>query len=199
MRIAPGSRKGKPMGSDPTVFVVDDSPEVRDSLSCLLESAGLRVRTFPSAQDFLDTHDRASSGCLVLDVRLPGMSGLELQEHLGAEGVTMPVIMITAYSDVPTAVRSFKAGAFEFIQKPFSPEILLERCRRALEVDRQMRTHDQLGILSPKARIVLGCLQLLDEPHLERIAEAAGVSSIEVGHCIAELYAVYCREDRRSL
>jgi FixJ family two-component response regulator len=187
------------MGSDPTVFVVDDSPAVRDSLSCLLESAGLAVRTFPSAQDFLDTYDRADSGCLVLDVRLPGMSGLELQEHLGAEGVSIPVIMITAYGDVPTVVRSFKAGAFEFIQKPFSPEVLLERCQRALEMDRQVRTHDQLGILSPKARIVLGCLQLLDDPHLERIAEAAGLSSIEVGHCITELYAVYCSEDHRSL
>ncbi len=178
------------MRSDSTVFVVDDSPEVRDSLSCFLTSAGLRVETFPSARDFLGAYDGAP-GCLVLDGRLPGTGGLELQEHLGAEGMAIPVIVITAYGDMPTAVRSFKAGVLEFIQKPFSPEVLLDRCRGAIEIDRQVRAHEQLGILSPNARIVLGCLQILDEPSVERIAEATGFSAVEVAHCIGALHAVY--------
>jgi FixJ family two-component response regulator len=178
------------MRSDSTVFVVDDSPEVRDSVSSFLTSSGLRVETFTSAQDFLDAYDGAP-GCLVLDLRLPGMGGLELQERLGAEGTAIPVIVVTAYGDVPTAVRSFKAGALEFIQKPFNPEVLLDRCQCAIEIDRRVRSHEQLGILSPNARLVLGCLQLLDDPSVECIAEATGFSAIEVAHCIGALRAVY--------
>ena len=178
------------MRLDPKVFVVDDSPEIRDSLSRFLTAGGLRVETFASAQDFLDAYDGAP-GCLVLDLHLPGMGGLELQEHLCAEGMAIPVIVVTAYGDVPTAVRSFKAGALEFIEKPFNPEVLLDRCRRAIEIDRRVRAHEQIGILSPNARLVLGCLQILDDPSVERIAETTGFSAMEVAHCIGALHAVY--------
>src|SRR5262249_60525289 len=97
------------------------------------------VDTFAAAQDFLGGYDPTRAGCLVLDVRMPGMSGLNLQEELTARHVTLPVIIITGYAEVPTAVRALKTGAVDFIEKPFSDELLLDRVRHAIEVDRQER------------------------------------------------------------
>lgn len=123
----------------PTVFVVDDNTAVRRSLKWLLESVGLPVETYAAARDFLDVYEPARPGCLVTDVRMPGMSGPELQEHLRERGALLPVIFITGYGDVPTAVRTLKHGAEDFILKPFSNQALLDRIQRALEVDTARR------------------------------------------------------------
>lgn len=118
--------------SEPTVHVVDDEPAIRDSLAMLLRSVGLATRTFPSAGAFLEAFGPQTDGCLVADVRMPGMSGLELQEALAARGSTLPVIIITGHGDVAMAVRAMKAGAADFIEKPFNEQLLLDAVHRAL-------------------------------------------------------------------
>ena len=124
---------------EPTVFVVDDDPAVRDSLRWLFESVGLAVETFATAEEFLNGCHPARPGCLLLDVRMPGMSGLNLQDELVARHFTLPTIIITGYAEVATAVRALKTGAIDFIEKPFSDELLLERIRHAISADRQER------------------------------------------------------------
>jgi FixJ family two-component response regulator len=116
----------------PTVFVVDDDPSVRRGLERLLRSAGHRVETFGSAREFLERGDAEAGGCLVLDVRMPGQSGLELYEVLAAAGYSLPVIFITGHGDIPMAVRAIKAGAVDFLPKPFDDDALLEAVRQAL-------------------------------------------------------------------
>ena len=127
------------MPPDPTVFVVDDDPAMRDSLRWLLQSVGLAVETFGAAEEFLTQYDATKPGCLVLDVRMPGMSGLKLQDVLAERHIRLPVIIITGYAEVPSAVRALKTGAIDFIEKPFSDELLLDRIRQAIDTDRQMR------------------------------------------------------------
>ncbi len=124
---------------EPTVFVVDDDEDVRKSLAYLVKSVGLRTETYASATDFLNSYDASKPGCLILDVRMPGMSGLELQERLSAKGSPLPVIMITGYGDIPMAVRAMKKGAVEFIEKPFREQALLECIQKAIERDAQAR------------------------------------------------------------
>ncbi len=127
------------MSDMPTVFVVDDDQAVRRSLEALLQSVSLRVEVFASAQQFLDAHDPNRPGCLVLDIRMPGMSGSELQRHLRQKGVSLPVIIITGHGDVPIAVRAMKDGALEFLEKPFSKQLLLEHVHMGLRRDRELR------------------------------------------------------------
>ena len=124
---------------EPTVFVVDDDRAMRDSLSWLLDSVGLRVRSYATAAEFLADHDPAQPGCLVLDVRMPGMSGLDLQAELARRGVELPPIVITGHAEVSMAVRAVKAGAIDFIEKPFSDQLLLDRVRQALQIDLEAR------------------------------------------------------------
>lgn len=123
------------MESEPTVFVVDDDDEVRDSLRWLIESVGLQVRSFSSAQSFLDSYTDSAPGCLVLDIRMPGMSGLDLQEELSGRGIELPVIVVTAYGDVQTAVRAMKAGAVDFVEKPIGEQGLLDQIQKAIAED----------------------------------------------------------------
>lgn len=125
--------------SRPTVFVVDDDEAVRDSLAELIDSIGRPVETFDSAQAFLDAYDPARAGCLVLDVRMPGMSGLDLQERLNERQAILPIIFITGHGDVPMAVEAMQRGATEFLQKPFRDQDLLERIELALAQDAQQR------------------------------------------------------------
>jgi FixJ family two-component response regulator len=122
-----------------TVFVVDDDEAMRDSLHLLLESVHLNARLFASAREFMKFCDRKQEGCLLLDVRMPDMSGMELLETLKSSGIELPVIMITGHGDVPMAVRALKHGAFDFVQKPFKSRDLLERVCAALEEDRKNR------------------------------------------------------------
>jgi RNA polymerase sigma factor (sigma-70 family) len=108
-------------------------------LQALIESVGLKASTFSGAQQFLELYEPDTPGCVILDIRMPGMSGLDLQRALTTRGIQIPVIMITGHAEVPVAVQALKCGAFDFIEKPFSPQLLLDRIRRAVEVDIQRR------------------------------------------------------------
>jgi FixJ family two-component response regulator len=123
----------------PMVFVVDNDEPLRRSLGWLLESVGLPAETFESAEAFMAACDAERPGCLVLDVRLPGMSGVTLQEELARVGYTLPVIVVTGYADVPTAVRVLKGGAFDFLEKPIDDGLLVERVGEALVFDAERR------------------------------------------------------------
>ncbi len=127
-----------------TVFIVDDDPAVRNAMQLLLRSVGRASELFASAEDFLACYDRDRAGCLVLDIRMPGLSGLELQDRLLALGSSIPVIFITGHADVPMAVDAMQKGAFDFIEKPVRDQELLERISEALSVDRQQRSRQEL-------------------------------------------------------
>ena len=120
------------MSSVPTVYVVDDDPGALRSLCWLIQQADLPVRAFRSGREFLESYDRSEPGCLVLDVRMPEMSGLEVQRILAEDGADLPIIFITAHGDVPTCAHALKAGAVEFLEKPLDGEVFLDHVRRAL-------------------------------------------------------------------
>ena len=125
--------------ADPVVFIIDDDAGVRAAMGRLLKSVGLRSEGFAAAQDFLQRKPYDGPGCLILDVRLPGMSGLELQQKLIEAGVRIPIIFITAHGDIPMTVRAMKSGALEFLTKPFRDQELLDAIQQALERDRVAR------------------------------------------------------------
>ncbi len=127
------------MSRELTVFVVDDDQAMRNSLKWLIESVGMQVETFDSAQAFLDAYYPARGGCLLVDVRMPGMSGLELQAYLTRREIGIPVIIITGHGDVSMAVKAMKVGAVDFIEKPFDDEELLNSIRNALQHDQKQR------------------------------------------------------------
>ncbi len=131
------------------VFIVDDDDAVRDSLSFLMKSIGIESRSFASATEFLEFYDDNIAGCLVLDIRMPGMSGLELQDRLNEINAILPIIFITGHGDVPMAVEALKKGALDFIQKPFRDQDLIDRINHALDQD-----HDSRNILSEKREIL---------------------------------------------
>lgn len=147
----------------PTVFVVDDDDAVRGALSMLFRSVGLPVEAFASAPQFLSDYTRGAPGCILLDVRMPEMSGLELQDRLREEKIDIPVIILTGHGDVPMAVRAIKAGAFDFVEKPFNNQVLIERVQKAIELDQQSRQSGRwaseiarrLERLTPRERQVL--------------------------------------------
>jgi FixJ family two-component response regulator len=124
----------------PIVYIVDDDPDMLDSLRWLMKTVGLRAETFPSATDFLREFVPRGPGCLILDVRMPGTSGLDLFEDMVARGEGMPVIFVTAYADVPMAVRALKSGAVEFVEKPFNRQTLLDKVQRAIKDDADRRS-----------------------------------------------------------
>jgi FixJ family two-component response regulator len=127
----------------PSIYVVDDDEAMRDSMSWLLEGEGYRVVCFASGESFLQARHDAMRGCLVLDVRMPEMSGLELHEKLDALGSQLPIIFVTGHGDVPMAVDALQRGACDFIEKPFHNEDLLTRIRRALELDSELAARRQ--------------------------------------------------------
>lgn len=152
------------MNSRPTVFVVDDDPGARRSLSWLIQQADLPVRAFASGQEFLDSY-RSEGGCLVLDLRMPAMDGLEVQEHLWQRGMGLPIIFITAYGDVSSCARAIRAGACDFLEKPVDDAILLERIHKALARGAEQGSevsvaefNVRLGRLTPRERVVLEML-----------------------------------------
>ncbi len=126
----------------PMVFIVDDDISVRESLELLIQNEGWQAETFVSAQEFLDYPRVALPSCLVLDVSLPGLNGLELQQRLAAERTDMPIIFITGHGDIPMTVRAMKAGAIEFLTKPFRDEALLDAIRQALQRSLIALSHD---------------------------------------------------------
>jgi two-component system, LuxR family, response regulator FixJ len=186
----------------PIVFIVDDDEAVRSSLRLLIKSVGLVPSALGSAREFLEKYDPAQPGCLVLDVRMPAMSGLELQEQLNRHGAVIPVIFITGHGDVPMAVEAMQAGAFDFLQKPFRDQDLIDRIQRALEKDRANRAvlnersliRERLESLTPREREVLqmvssgkpnkimaadlGVSQRTVEIHRARVMEKMGASSL---------------------
>lgn len=127
------------MIAERTVFIVDDDPGLLDSLAEMVMAMGLQPACYADASEFLTTFDPSRPGCLVLDVRLPGMCGLELQEELAARGSRLPVIMITGHGDVATGVRAMKQGAYDFLEKPYSPQQLRDTIRHAVDLDAQRR------------------------------------------------------------
>lgn len=145
------------------VYVVDDDEGVRHGLQLLLASGGVQSACFADPLDFLDSCQGNTPGCVLLDVRMPGMSGLDLQQRLHDRGVRLPVIVLTGHADVPMAVRAMKVGAFDFIQKPFNEQQLLDRVFEAIAQDRQRRARDseraaiaeRLQRLTPREREVL--------------------------------------------
>lgn len=185
-----------------TVFVVDDDEGVRNSLRFLLKSVGLASRTLASASEFLATYKISQPGCLVLDVRMPGLSGLELQQQLNRLGAVIPVIFITGHGDIPMAVEAMQHGAFDFLQKPFRDQDLIDRIQRALERDRRNRAaltehakiRERLDSLTPREREVLtlmmrgmpnkvmaaelGVSQRTVEIHRARVMEKSGAGSL---------------------
>ena len=146
-----------------TVYIVDDDDGMRKALSILLGTVGYQTASFSRARDFLASHKPEDAGCLVLDVRMPEMSGLELQQHLNRLGSMLPVIFITGHGDVPMAVQAMKEGAFEFIQKPFRDQDLLDRINHALQQDAENRKNvahradvvKRLESLTPREREVM--------------------------------------------
>ena len=186
----------------PVVFIVDDDEAVRGSLRLLLKSVGLAPAALESAREFLHKYDPTQPGCLVLDVRMPEMSGLELQEQLNLLGAVIPVIFITGHGDVPMAVEAMQAGAFDFLQKPFRDQDLIDRIQRALEKDRTNRAvlderaaiRQRLESLTPREREVLdmvasgkpnkimasdlGVSQRTIEIHRARVMEKMGATSL---------------------
>lgn len=194
-----------------TVFIIDDDAAVRQSLALLIRSMALPVASFESAQDFLERGDPTQPGCLVLDIRMPGMSGLELQDELVQRGFLLPVIFITGHGDVAMAVRAMKHGAVDFIEKPFNDQILLERINQALELDLQRRqAHSEradierrIATLSPRerevmTRIVAGQANKVIAIELglsERTVEIhrAKVMSKSGAHSLAELVSMVTR------
>lgn len=162
------SRSVQPSTDTPTVFVVDDDVSVRESLEALIRTEGFRVEVFPSAQRFLSHERIAAPSCLVLDVNLPDLNGLELQQKIADDRTGMPIIFITGYGDVPTTVQAMKAGAVEFLTKPFGDDVLLDAIRDAIE--RSSATlnvsaalgelKDRYAVLSPREREVMGMVVL---------------------------------------
>jgi len=130
-----------------TVLVVDDDASVREALSDLFQSVGLMVEVYASAQDFLKNERPEGPGCLVLDVRLPGKSGLDFQQELSAANINLPIVFLTGHGDIPMSVRAMKAGAVEFLTKPFREQDLLDAVQTALERDRVNREDQKLGAM----------------------------------------------------
>lgn len=181
------------MSKQPKVFLVDDDPGVRQSLQCVLESTGLHIEAFSTADDFLAHYDNSHPSCVILDLRMPGMTGEQLLQHLQQNHIDIPVIIITAHGDIPTAVRSMRLGALDFCQKPVDPDTLLALVKNAIEIDtrktearRQTEAaRQQIALLTPRERELLTLL--VDGKSYKEIASALGISVRTVEHHRAHL------------
>jgi len=171
-----------------TVFIVDDEADIRRSLEILVASIGLAVETFATAKDFLQRYDSQAPGCLILDVRLPGMTGLELQKELSARGTCPPIIFISGHGDVALASEALRAGAVDFIQKPFAAEALLRRVREAIALDQERRrkhtlardAEGRLPTLTDREREIMQLLAAGDST--KQIAQGLSISPKTVDH-----------------
>jgi FixJ family two-component response regulator len=212
--------RGLTMHSDGVVYVVDDDAAIRKALTRLFGSVGLDVVTFPGAQEFLEDIPTRRPACLVLDVRLPGLGGLDLQSQLGPAQHTLPVVFITGYGNVPMSVRAMKGGAVDFLQKPFEDEQLLAAAQRALALSRRAVAEDavrteiqeRLATLTPRERQVmelvitgllnkqiaaeLGAAEKTIKVHRGRVMQKMKVTSVAELVRIAELAGIHARPRR---
>ena len=187
---------------EPTVFLVDDDHAMRDALGLLLDTAGFNTVSFSSATEFLERYDASQPGCLVLDIRMPGMSGMELQEALVEQTAGLPIIFLTGHGNVSMSAKAFRTGAIDFLEKPFDEAVLLERIHEALGIDKTNResaarhahASSRLSVLTPREREVMLLLVAgntnkeiaakLDlstrtiETHRGRVMEKTGVQSV---------------------
>src|SRR6266568_447101 len=185
--------------SDRTVFIVDDDEAIRVSLSDLLESVDMTTRVFASAEDFLDKWNVNMNGCLLLDVRLPGMNGMEMQARLSESGITIPVIIMTAHGDVPMVRKALKAGAVEFLIKRFRDEELLQAVEQALARDRAHRRADNLvneiqaraGTLTERERQVMALVTagLTNKEIADRLYLSVVTIKLHRGHMMRKMQA----------
>ena len=187
---------------EPTVFLVDDDHAMRDALGLLLDTAGFNTVSFSSASEFLERYDASQPGCLVLDIRMPGMSGMELQEALVEQTAGLPIIFLTGHGNVSMSAKAFRTGAIDFLEKPFDEAVLLERIHEALGIDKTNResaarhahASSRLSVLTPREREVMLLLVAgntnkeiaakLDlstrtiETHRGRVMDKTGVQSV---------------------
>jgi FixJ family two-component response regulator len=188
-RLVPDSSESRPAIPDPTVFIIDDDAGVRDSVALLLGLQGLRVLVFACAEDFLAAGTTATYGCILLDIRMPGMGGLELQRELVVRGIRLPVIVMTAHGNIAASRTAFKAGAVDFLSKPVSKSELMDAIRDALVLCQDSsnqrlvarEAHIRLGRLTAREKDVLG---LLVDGHSSR--EAA--DKLAISHRTVEVY-----------
>jgi FixJ family two-component response regulator len=184
---------------EPVVFVIDDDASMRDALGSLFRSLAIEARFYGSTQEFMDAGRPDAAGCIVLDVRLPGRNGLDFQGDLARSGIRYPIVFITAHGDVPMSVRAMKAGAIEFLTKPFSEEDLLKAVQLGIERDRERRNaelaladlRNSYAQLTPREREIMA--QVVDGRLNKQIAASLGLSEITVkvhrGHLMHKLGA----------
>jgi FixJ family two-component response regulator len=187
---------------NPIVFIVDDDPSIRKSLDRLIKSAGLAVETFATAHEFLERHSHKGPSCLVLDVKLPDLNGLELQEKLLSQEYAMPIVFITGHGDIPMSVKAMKKGAIDFLTKPFDDKDLLDAVQQALQRDSKARTareerkdiqrrlesltlreyeiltHVITGMLNKQIALALNISEKTVKVHRGRVIEKMGVDSV---------------------
>jgi FixJ family two-component response regulator len=191
-------------GNAPIVFVVDDDPSVRRSTERLIRSAGLEVQVFASAREFLKNPRPERPACLILDLRMPGLNGMDLQHLLTESGIHIPIIFITAHGDVPTSVRAMKAGAVEFLTKPFRRSNLLDAIRAAIERDRSVSKHrveiedlrQRYENLTPREREVLSLVAagLLNKEVAGKLATTERTIKFHRAHIMRKMRVVSLAE-----